>query len=122
MINMLKRNFQFYKNNKAEWWLDLPEWKGDPEDLQMIEGADEWLNLLSPNNQSITVTMADEYFEGAENLSLLRLREENFGGGGIYYLENYQGKKVALKLWLCEVTAFIFDCIPQKMFFLKIEG
>jgi hypothetical protein len=114
---MVKREFKFYKNDKGEWWLDLPEWKGDPADLQMIEGADEWLDLVSEKGVEIYMTLADQKFEGAENLSLLRIREENFGGGGIYYLETYQSKKVGLKLWLCEVTRFVFGCIPQKIYF-----
>lgn len=85
---MVKREFKFYKNDKGEWWLDLPEWKGDSADLQVIEGADEWLDLVSEKGVEIYMTLADQKFEGAENLSLLRIREENFGGGGgINYLE-----------------------------------
>jgi hypothetical protein len=114
---MLKRNFQFYKETKSEWWLTLPEWKGDPEDLQMIEGADQWLNLVSNNTDKVEIEMSDQPFEDAEFLTLLHIKEENHGGGGIYYLETYQGNKVDLKLWLCEVTAFVFDYIPQKLFF-----
>lgn len=114
---MLKRDFKFYKNDKGEWWLDLPEWKRDLADLQMVEGADEWLDLVSEKADEVCMTLSEQKFDGAENLSLLRIREENFGGGGIYYLENYKAEKVALKIWLCGVTEFVFGCIPQKLFF-----
>ncbi len=114
----MERIFAFEQNNKSEWWLNLPEWNGDPEDLQMIEGADQWLDLMSEGKNQIKVNIADEKFDGAETLTLLRTREENLGGGGIYYLESYQEKKVDLKLWLCEVTCFVFDCLPQKIYFL----
>ncbi len=40
---MVKRNFKFQKNVKGEWYLILPEWKGDPADLQIVEGADKVL-------------------------------------------------------------------------------
>ncbi len=118
---MIKRDFQFNKNEKGEWWLNLPDWKGDPDDLQMIEGADQWLDVISINPKKITIKMSDQQFDEAENLTLLRIREENLGGGGIYYLETYQAKKVDLKLWLCDVTAFVFDCIPQKIYFKTVN-
>jgi len=117
----MKRTFLFNKNEKGEWWLELPEWKGDPEDLQMVEGADQWLDMLSQKHDQLRVVMSDEKIEGAEILTLLRVREENLGGGGIYYLETYQKQKVGMKLWLCEVTSFIFDYLPQRIYF-KIKN
>jgi len=114
---MTKREFEFNKNSKGEWWLDLPEWKGDPTDLQMMEGADEWLNLISDNHNKVELKMSDQPYNGAEVLTLLRIREANFGGGGIYYLDTYKSGKVGLKLWLCDVTSFVFDHIPQKIYF-----
>lgn len=117
---MIRRNFKFYKKPKNEWWLSLPEWRGDPEDLQMIEGADDWLDLVSGSTKEVTIQMSDQAYDHAEILTLVRIREDNFGGGGIYYLEKYQSKKVELKLWLCEVTSFVFDCIPQKIYFNKL--
>jgi hypothetical protein len=115
---MRKNEFEFQKNNKGEWYLDLPKWNGDPGDLQMVEGADQWLDLLSNNTPTVKLTLSDEQFDSAEVLTLLRIREDNLGGGGIYFLESYQGKKVALKLWLCEVTKFVFKAIPQKIYFV----
>ena len=112
-----RHNFHFVKNDKGEWWLDLPEWQGDPEDLQMVEGADEWLELVSNGSDATSLILAVDAFDGAENLSLMRLRDKNLGGGGIYFLESYQQKGIHLKLWLCEVTEFVFGEIPQKIYF-----
>ena len=117
----MKRNFKFKKINNTNWYIILPEWKGDPDDLQMVEGADQWLDLLSNKRTEISLTLSTQTFEDAEILSLIRLREENLGGGGIYYLESYEGKKIGLKLWLCEVTQFVFKDIPQKIYF-KVKG
>jgi hypothetical protein len=116
---MVKREFEFNKNEKGEWYLDLPEWKGDPEELQMVEGADEWLELLSDGARIVNLLLADEKIENAAMLTLLHVREPNLGGGGDYYLETYQGEKIGLKLWLCEVTRFVFDDLPQRIYFLK---
>ena len=114
---MIKRTFQFNKNEKGKWYLDLPEWNGDPDDLEMVEGADQWLNLIGEGKTKVEVTMSDENFENAEILTLLHVREPNLGGGGNYYLETFKGEKIALKLWLCEVTRFVFSTIPQRIYF-----
>ncbi len=118
---MVKETFTFEKVKNKDWFIILPEWKGDPDDLQMVEGADKWLDILSNKDSKIILALSDENFEGAEALALIRLREENLGGGGIYYLESYKGEKIGLKLWLCEVTRFVFKDIPQRVYF-KVEN
>lgn len=114
---MVKRVFVFYRHKKDKWYLELPEWEGDPEDLQMIEGADQWLDLLGENRDRIEVAIANAKFEGADFLTLMRISEPNLGGGGNYFLESYQGNKVELKVWLCEVAEFVFGEYPQRIYF-----
>jgi hypothetical protein len=117
---MAIKQFRFYKTAQNEWYLQLPDWKGDPEELQMVEGADQWLTMIGGDNAELEMTIANESFDQAEILTLLRLKEENLGGGGIYYLEHYQNKKIDLELWLCDVTKFIFGEIPPKIYFIRI--
>ncbi|SOD15173.1 DUF6717 family protein [Pedobacter xixiisoli] len=112
----MTRDFRFYKTAKGDWYIDLPEWKGDPEDLQMIQGADEWLDLVSSSNE-VLLNVADVDFENAEFITLIRLGEPNLGGGGNYYLERYQEQRADLKIWLCEIVTFIFDKYPQRIYF-----
>lgn len=114
---MQLKKYSFFKNAKGEWWMLLPEWQGDPEELQMIKGADRWLDVISDEQDEVSISLSDQKFDQAEVLTLLRMPEENLGGGGVYYLESYQAEKVDLKLWLCEVTRFIFGIIPQKIYF-----
>lgn len=112
----MKRDFRFYKTTKDEWYIDLPEWEGDPQDLQMIQGADEWLNLMS-NLREVTLTVADVNFENAAYMSLVRLGEPNLGGGGNYLLKYYKNQNVNLAIWLCEVVVFIFNQYPPYIYF-----
>lgn len=112
----MQRDFQFYKNDKSEWYIDLPEWKGDPDDLQMIQGADEWLDLVS-DSPKVKLTISDNDFDDAQFMTLIRLGEENLGGGGNYFLERYQTQNVSLKIWLCDIVEFIFDKYPQRLYF-----
>lgn len=39
----MERAIRYYKNAKGEWYADIPEWAGDLENLQMVEGADTLL-------------------------------------------------------------------------------
>lgn len=112
----MKRDFRFYKIASGDWYIDLPEWNGDPEDLQMIQGADEWLDLVSAAEE-VTLTIADADFGNAEFMTLIRLGEPNLGGGGNYFLESYQGNKVEIKIWLCEIVEFVFNRYPQRIYF-----
>ena len=114
---MAIRNFHFYKNKGGQWYLNWPAWQGDPDDLQMVEGADEWLDLISNNAQEIDVSIALDVFNGSEVLNLVRLKEENLGGGGIYQLQYFADKQVDLTLWLCKVTEVIFGLIPSQIYF-----
>lgn len=107
----------FYKNSDEEWYLDLPSWTGDPKDLQLIKGADTWLDLIGSGSSTIHMALSDQKFNGAEILKLLRIPDQNLGGGGVYYLASYKRQKVGLELWLCDVTRFIFHQLPQKIYF-----
>jgi len=37
-------------------------------------------------------------------------------GGGYYYMKEFEGKEVKQNMWLCEVTRFVFNAIPEKIF------
>ncbi|WP_343531822.1 DUF6717 family protein [Pedobacter sp.] len=113
----MKRNLKFYKTAHDEWFVDMPEWGGSLEDLQMIQGADDWLNLLNHGKKEVQLKLANEPFQHASFLTLIRLGEENLGGGANYFLETYQNEKVDLKIWLCDVVGFIFGDYPQRIYF-----
>lgn len=112
----MKRDFRFYKTVKGEWYIDLPEWEGDPDDLQMIQGGDEWLALISDGDE-VLLSISDRLFDKAHYLTLIRLGEPNLGGGGNYFLAQYQHQNVQLKVWLCEVVEFVFGRYPQRIYF-----
>jgi hypothetical protein len=113
----MRSTFKFYKTTGGQWFIDLPSWKGDPAELQMVEGADTMLDTISANGDACVIEMSDENMDGAEVLTLIHAREPNLGGGGDYLLEKYGGTMIQHKLWLCAVTEFVFGHLPQKIWF-----
>ena len=116
----MKRTFRFYKDDQHKWFVDLPEWSGDRDDLEMVEGANVFLDHVSGQSTECQLLMTDEKMKDSELLTLLHIREKNLGGGGIYFLENYRNEPLRLKLWLCSVTEFVFKTLPQKIWFRKM--
>ena len=118
----MERAIRFYKNAKGEWYADMPEWGGNPADLQMVEGADELLNWMATSNDECKIIWADKHMPNAEQLKLVYAREENLGGGGDYLLEHFNGSHIKHKLWLCYVTEFVFKSLPEIIYFKGVDS
>ena len=112
--------YKFYKTG-GEWFVDLPEYlekRGIKEDLQMIEGADKMLEIISNGEEEVILSMSKENFRNADVL-ILKEKSENSKGGGIYFMEQFENKKIDLTIWLCKVIEFAFGEIPTNIFFRK---
>ena len=110
-------NFKFYKTGD-EWFVELPEYLeqgGSQADLQMVEGADEMLEIMSEGEPEVIVRMLNERFDGADIL-ILKEKCELPKAGGMYLMEQFEGKKIDLILWLCKVTEFVFGELPPQIF------
>ncbi len=109
------RNFKFYKESSGRWYVDLPEWEGDKSELEMVSGADTFLEILSQGEQTVNVTLSTVSFDGSEVIELLK-EDENIGGGW-YILNSFIGLEFNLEMWLCDVTKFVFGELPNKIYF-----
>ena len=117
----MERTIRFYQNTKDEWFADIAEWSGDISDLQMVEGADELLSWVAASDTECKLLMSDAHFEQSETMELIYVREENLGGGGDYMLETFRGEVKNHRLWLCQVTEFVFKHLPQRIFFKQVS-
>lgn len=120
-LQNMERIIRFYKNAKHEWYADIPEWGGEIADLQMVEGADDLLDWIAKDDVECRLLMSDASFQGGEMLNLVYVREENLGGGGDYLLEKFKERIVNHKLWLCKVTEFVFNQLPERIYFKKVS-
>jgi len=106
------RIFRFYiEENK--WYVDLPEWTGEKSNLEMVMGADTFLNILSQGESEVYVRISTEPFLGCETLHFIK----EDGSGGWYKLNTYMGLFYDMEMWLCDVTTFIFGSLPEKIYF-----
>ena len=113
------KNYRFYKDEYG-WFIDLPEWEGERWDLQMVAGADTFLDLLLQGEIETYVTLSSTPFEDCEMLLFEhygRLEAWELGEGAWYVLTSYQGQDYDLKMWLCNVTKFVFGDLPDKIYF-----
>lgn len=109
--------YKFIKNGR-DWYIDLPEFiekGGSIGDLQMIDGADKMLDMMAGNENSVTLYVAKEHFEGADILTLTE-KCDPYIGGGYYLMKQYEGREINRTMWLCQVTEFVFGDIPPQIF------
>lgn len=48
-------NLMFEKWENGKWYIVLPEYDSDQEDLEMIDGADKLLDYLTPDNLYVSI-------------------------------------------------------------------
>lgn len=119
ILEKLLRTFKFYRDID-EWFVELPEWEGERWELQMVMGADMFLDILSQGDDVVYVTMSTEYFEGSDVLQfteLGKLEGPELGEGAWYFLNEYRGLSYSLPIWLCHVTTFVFEEYPNRIYF-----
>ena len=118
------RTFKFYKTEVGRWYVDLPEWEGSVDELEMVAGADLFLDVLSESEQTVNVILSTVPFEGSDVLELQRLGDVEsweLGEGAWYKLLEYKGIDYELTMWLCDVTKFVFDEFPKNIYFCKVS-
>lgn len=102
------RTFKFYKENNR-WYIDLPEWEGQKSELEMVVGADEFLDIVSENSEEVFINISTKFFLGSNKLQLINVDPVE---GAWYESDSFH------KMWLCNVTKFVFDEFPENIYFL----
>lgn len=110
------RNYKFYKEENGDWYADIPEWTGSKSELQMVEGADLFLDILAEGNDTIYLILSAVPFVSAERLHLYT-RPEHTEDGAYYTLKQYKNIKYNLQMWLCAVTHWLFGDYPDIIYF-----
>jgi hypothetical protein len=114
--------YSFIREN-GRWYIDLPEYLaqgGSKSDLEMVAGADDVLDIMADGENKVTLMISTEPFENAELLELVELCDQNIGGG-YYIMPVLEGSFMNKRMWLCDVTLFVFGDIPDRIYIRKIQ-
>jgi hypothetical protein len=114
----MKRRIKFTKELN-DWFAEITEWEGSRADLQMIMGADTFLDILCEGEWDVWLTMSDQPLQSDRTEELHFIREGETEGGGYYLLKSYRGIEFNLEMWLCDVTKFVFGKMPKTIYFLS---
>lgn len=111
------KSYKFIRTGLA-WYIDLPEYLaqgGTMGDLQMVDGADKMLDRMAGDKDNVTLYVSGEPFEGADVLTLIEKCDPYIGGGN-YFMKLYENEEINQRMWLCQVTEFIFKNIPPQIY------
>ena len=111
MVKMLS----FVKEPTGRWFVDLPDWKGDKDDLEMVMGADTMLDYMCEGEPMVVLILSTEKVECSKLRS--PKYELNFKGeiydGATYLLS---GMNLEMEVWLCHVTKHVFGNFPHIIY------
>lgn len=96
-----------------KWYIILPEYKGDIEELEMVAGADLLLETLSKGNPTIQVKVSTEPLKDGIELYL-------FGLDDIGATYNCESNEFSGNIWLCNVTKYVLGNFPNIIYFKTI--
>ena len=109
----MELTFERWKDGR--WYVILPEYDGDQEDLEMVGGADTFLEYLTENGLYVTVDVSQE--DTTKHPIKLKLVAHDVIGG-TYQVENFDG--FHQEVWLCNVVHFIFGEHPENIYIMVL--
>ena len=89
----------FEKWEDGRWFVILPEYDGEQEDLEMVDGADTFLDFLTEDGLYVNVDVSLE--DTGDYPIVLKLVAHDVIGG-TYQVENLEGFN--REVWLCNVV------------------
>ena len=115
--------YKFYKEPDGRWYIDLQQYLeqgGDKADLEMVAGADTFLDIIANGQANVYAQLSDEPFGQSDQLFLKTTGEFS---GAYYKLEKYRDIKFDdFEMWLCDVTAYVFQGkFPDIIYFKVVE-
>lgn len=109
---------KFYRESSHRWYADIPSWEGDKSALEMVDGADVMLDIMSQGESCVNLFLSREFVEDATELKFERLSPE-CGEGAYYKMNSYKGIEYNLQVWLCDVTKFVFGDFPPVIYIVN---
>ena len=107
---------RFYRED-TRWYADIPSYieeGGNQADLEMVLGADIWLDILSQYGTEITLEISTEEQEDWDFIEYQKQNEFDDMEGV------YQDHKSGHLMWLCKITIWLLGNYPDKIYYRKL--
>lgn len=131
----------FNREEEDRWFVDFPNWPWKKGNLEMVCGADKFLDLLSEGKDrvSIIAKATSEKLDEAEFQQLmqdgwyeLEQTQSSLTGGATYTVRGARsaqfmrkhpltGESMSRTLWLCPVTLFVVGRYPKYFYVKAVE-
>ena len=114
-------NLTFYKEENGNWYVSLPEWDGEIEDLQMVGGADTMCDILAQGEETLNVRVLYDNpntLSGQPKVVLNKKIGIDYINGsisGCFYTPTFGITMSLDTVWLCDVTKFVFGYFPDEI-------
>ena len=106
----------FEKWEDGRWFVVLPDYDGDQEDLEMIDGADKLLDILTTDGLYVNLSVSLKEVPGMFHLQLVKHDEI----GATYEVTNH-GYFLHKDIWLCNVVHYLFGEHPEIIYFEPVK-
>lgn len=116
-------NVSFTKEFDNRWYVDFPNWPLKHDQLMMVAGADDLLDLLNDNSNHVSLSVSTS--EKEHDIKLKKVKSA-LTKGAFYIvespLEGWERPKAIRKkqLWLCPVTLTVLGHYPKYIYIKKL--
>jgi len=114
------RDLKFYKEPTGQWYVDLPNFPGAKAELEMVAGADTLLNYYANGNDNVSFQIS--LTEKADFDAIIFISEDGTDTGAYYNLSRLKGNNFSFKIWLCNVTLYLFGEFPPAIYIKPIDA
>lgn len=101
-----------------KWYVVLENWTGNFEDLEMVNGADTFLELLASKIEKNRLALKVWTAKPDEPCGKLQMIHSD-GDGATYQVENCSF--YTSTVWLCNVTKFVFGGFHPATIYFKLK-
>lgn len=110
--------YRIYKTPEQRWFVDIPNWDGDINDLELVSGADHMCEIMAQGDEEYKCVFSDEKIKASYLLIKTKDGAKEIGGAW-YVMPSYSLIEYNLNLWLCDVVIKLFGKFPDIIYFYR---
>ena len=111
----------FTKESNGRWYVDFPNWPLSHDNLEMVAGADDLLDILNNGTNHVSLEV---YTKKPKECDVELMKVHSALTKGAFYtvetpLEGWENPNAIRRkqLWLCPVTFTVLGHYPKQIYF-----